>query len=558
MNCCIPDETFLANPPETSLECDYDKNVTNLYDAIEKGAWDSIMSFLTSQKWSFVSFQNDPQCPEAQVRTWVTRFDQNGHVRWSQLPLHAAIIFHAPQSIVEALIELYPLSVQCTDDQRMLPLHLAVRVGANDGIMNLLIQSFPGALQAKNQSGRLPYYVDGSNVRKDYTETMQQIVKHTTQRVAQTQRSWSQKTTDNLKGTMEEQGELVRNLEYDKDTLEHRLIKAKREISFWKKKCRDMEKRAGKKQMAKYSRSEALNEQDATLGLLEQSRKLIELVGNFDKEKGNDTDSTSDDDSSSEESSFDPKHQLFKELPVKSANDSVASSVNLNSIHHRDVCWKEMRQHIYNSPNQVTRYERRKMAPVTEGNNLQEDAYICWNELRETIGASKEETRESKISRIKKKRSDIVMQASADKLLKIIPKDNEKRESPEKSVNPKRAITPKRSDTPKRSSTPKRSHTPKRSTTPKRSDTPKRSTTPKEQRQSKIPTKDLKTLRALRLERERRQSAEVSVSSKERQRGKTPERPIRLDKESPTKDSSRMKKRLTEERNRRTERTVNV
>jgi len=543
MNCCVPGEAdYLADPPETSLECDYDKNVTNLYDAIEKGAWDSILHFLITNKWSFVSFNNDPQSPEAQTRTWVTRFDPSGRVRWSQLPLHAAIIFHAPFSVVEALVDIYPLSVQCTDDQRMLPLHLAVRSGANDAVMNLLIRSFPGALVAKNQAGTLPFNVNGSDVRKDYTETVYQIVQHTTQRVASSHKKWSRQRTDNLEGTMEEQSELVKSLENDKDRLEHRLKKAKREISMWKKKCRDMEKAMAKTgKGAKRGKSKDRKKHDETLGLLEQSRKLIELVSTFDNKNDGDTASTSSSDSSSEEASFDATKHKFKNLRVKtkSANESVDSSVHLNSIDNNDVCWKEMRQHIYNTPNTVTRYERREMAPVAEGTSLQEDADICWNELRQTIYNSKEE-RQTRPSTLKKKKGDFVLQQSADKLLQIIPKDNEQRESPEKSVNPKRAITPKRSATPK----------PKRSTSMKKSSDLKRSSSaPKERelRQSKekhksiIPTKDLMTLRALRLERERRQAAAiddipmipteietVKSSVKSRERGKSAERPISL------------------------------
>jgi hypothetical protein len=36
-----------------------------------------------------------------------------------------AIVVSAPYGIVRRLIELYPQSVRCTDDQNMLPLHLA-------------------------------------------------------------------------------------------------------------------------------------------------------------------------------------------------------------------------------------------------------------------------------------------------------------------------------------------------------------------------------------------------------------------------------------------------
>jgi len=116
MEWCIPSDADLIDNCGTVLECDYDRNVTNLYNAIEKRAWDSIATFLATEKWSFLAFSKDVLSPESQARTWVTRFDPNGKVRWSQLPIHAAIIFRAPKCVVKALVDIYPLSVQCTYD----------------------------------------------------------------------------------------------------------------------------------------------------------------------------------------------------------------------------------------------------------------------------------------------------------------------------------------------------------------------------------------------------------------------------------------------------------
>eukprot|EP00536_Pseudo-nitzschia_multiseries_P016437 jgi/Psemu1/221364/e_gw1.1116.8.1 len=156
MNCCTTSGGLFDQASETVLECDYDKNVTNLYRNIETKAWSSVECFFETGKWAYIHFTKDALSPSEQARTWVTRFESNGKVRWSQLPLHAAIIFGAPKGIVEFLIELYPLSARCTDDQGMLPLHLAFRAGSNDGIMNLLIKGFPEALVTQNQRGLLP------------------------------------------------------------------------------------------------------------------------------------------------------------------------------------------------------------------------------------------------------------------------------------------------------------------------------------------------------------------------------------------------------------------
>ena len=236
------DVDSLADHYENTLECDYDKNVTNLYEAIEKEAFESVVTFLTTEKWSLLTFTKDVLSPDSQARTWVTRFDPNGKVRWSQLPLHAAIIFRAPINVVKALIDLYPLSVQCTDDQRMLPLHLAIRVGARDNIMNLLIKCFPNALVTENQHGILPYAIMGRDVRKEYTESVQQIVKYITRRVKSSQRESSQEKTEDLEEAMEEHSQRVAVLENDNLELKNELSDAKIELAIYKERCRMLER----------------------------------------------------------------------------------------------------------------------------------------------------------------------------------------------------------------------------------------------------------------------------------------------------------------------------
>jgi hypothetical protein len=236
------DVDSLADHYENTLECDYDKNVTNLYEAIEKGAFESVLAFLTTEKWSLLTFTKDVLSPESQARTWVTRFHPNGKVRWSQLPLHAAIIFRAPMNVVKALIDLYPLSVQCTDDQRMLPLHLAIRVGAKDSIMNLLIKCFPNALVTENQHGKVPYAIMGRDVRTNYTESVQQIVKYITRKVTVSQQESSQEKTEDLEDAMDKHSQCVTTLENDNLELKHELSDARVELAIYKERCRMLER----------------------------------------------------------------------------------------------------------------------------------------------------------------------------------------------------------------------------------------------------------------------------------------------------------------------------
>lgn len=145
---------------EGILECDYDTQVTKLYRSIEERNWEEVLYFLETKKWytrSLLSFWSEPEDPPAvQARTWVTALDEKGNVRWCQLPIHASITFNAPFSIISKLVEVYPKSVRCADDQDMLPLHYAFRFGAEDDVLLYLLEKFPQAVSKKAVKNRLP------------------------------------------------------------------------------------------------------------------------------------------------------------------------------------------------------------------------------------------------------------------------------------------------------------------------------------------------------------------------------------------------------------------
>jgi len=145
------------------LECDYDSKCTNLYKSIERKKWDEIIYFLETGKWYFdttvftsIFFGSGPDPRFVESRTWVTALDEMGSVRWCQLPLHAAITFQAPFDIVKKLIEVYPESVRCADDQDMLPLHYAFRFGSEDKVLAYILEEFPQAVKKKALRDRLP------------------------------------------------------------------------------------------------------------------------------------------------------------------------------------------------------------------------------------------------------------------------------------------------------------------------------------------------------------------------------------------------------------------
>jgi hypothetical protein len=140
---------------EVPLEIDYDSSdLTLLYQAIEDKAFMAAIDFLESGK------------PEVydECRTWVTRYEKENQkkIRWSQLPLHAAIVFGGPPKLIQLLVQTYPKAVRCTDDRVMLPIHLAFKKEASDAVIHCLLKEFPESINAKDSRGRTPLQVQTS------------------------------------------------------------------------------------------------------------------------------------------------------------------------------------------------------------------------------------------------------------------------------------------------------------------------------------------------------------------------------------------------------------
>lgn len=123
--------------------CDYDSSPTQLYELLESSSWERARTRCRSH-------------PE-EVRTWIVRKDKSHAVRWRLLPLHAAIIFQAPNFLVSALLEQYPHATARQDDQGMLPLHLAFRHKHEDeDLLELLLGQNPKAVVMKDRRDRIP------------------------------------------------------------------------------------------------------------------------------------------------------------------------------------------------------------------------------------------------------------------------------------------------------------------------------------------------------------------------------------------------------------------
>lgn len=130
-------------PPLTKpLECDFDLDPTELYELLQLRNWEEAIQRCKEH--------------EREARTWVSRKEKDGKLRWRLLPLHAGVIFKAPEIVIEALLAAYPKGAECKDDQGMLPLHLAFRNGSSEGLVNVLLAAYPQAINVKDRKGRIP------------------------------------------------------------------------------------------------------------------------------------------------------------------------------------------------------------------------------------------------------------------------------------------------------------------------------------------------------------------------------------------------------------------
>lgn len=124
------------------LVCDYDQSVTPLYEFLESSQWDQA--------------RNRCQTHPTEVHTWIVRRNDHGGIRWKLLPLHAAVIFQSPMSVVDAMLAEHPLAVAKRDDQGMLPLHLAFRHKLEESIVERLLHQYPGGVVCRDRRDRLP------------------------------------------------------------------------------------------------------------------------------------------------------------------------------------------------------------------------------------------------------------------------------------------------------------------------------------------------------------------------------------------------------------------
>ncbi|GKY94450.1 hypothetical protein MPSEU_000410900 [Mayamaea pseudoterrestris] len=129
----------------STLEVDYDKNLTELYQAI------------TDQKWDRAA-QIAKKYP-VQAATWVVRhYEDDDEIMWRFLPIHSACARQPPAYVIQALLKAYPDGAKCVDDQGMYPLHYACGNQASRDVIRMLLVNFPEAAKLPDPRGMLPIH----------------------------------------------------------------------------------------------------------------------------------------------------------------------------------------------------------------------------------------------------------------------------------------------------------------------------------------------------------------------------------------------------------------
>jgi hypothetical protein len=129
----------------SSLEVDFDKNLTELYQAI------------TDQKWDRAA-QVAKKHP-VQAATWVVRhYEDDDEIMWRFLPIHSACARQPPAFVIQALLKAYPDGAKCVDDQGMYPLHYACGNQASRDVIRMLLVNFPEAAKLPDPRGMMPIH----------------------------------------------------------------------------------------------------------------------------------------------------------------------------------------------------------------------------------------------------------------------------------------------------------------------------------------------------------------------------------------------------------------
>lgn len=121
---------------------DYDEGPSQLYNHLQKKDWGAVLERL--------------KVAPGEAKIWISRKELDGKLRWRLLPIHGAIVFKAPENLIQSLLTAYPDGARSKDDQGMLPIHLSYKIGSSEGAVRCILAAFPGALNIEDRKGRVP------------------------------------------------------------------------------------------------------------------------------------------------------------------------------------------------------------------------------------------------------------------------------------------------------------------------------------------------------------------------------------------------------------------
>eukprot|EP00559_Dactyliosolen_fragilissimus_P003557 CAMPEP_0184861384 /NCGR_PEP_ID=MMETSP0580-20130426/6083_1 /TAXON_ID=1118495 /ORGANISM="Dactyliosolen fragilissimus" /LENGTH=714 /DNA_ID=CAMNT_0027358865 /DNA_START=168 /DNA_END=2312 /DNA_ORIENTATION=+ len=162
------DKSAVTQKTKNTAMANYDTDPTFLVKLIERKMWKDAIERCEqypseASVWMCRMQDSDKQQSSTDV--------DSKQIRWKILPLHSAIVLHAPVSVIRALLEAYPNGVTKGDDRKMLPLHMAFRLGSEMDIVEHLVESYPEALHVKDAKGHTPIFLLKS-YRKKYQKEL--------------------------------------------------------------------------------------------------------------------------------------------------------------------------------------------------------------------------------------------------------------------------------------------------------------------------------------------------------------------------------------------------
>jgi len=187
-------------------EVDYDKNPTDLFQAIEARVWDYARTMAVKET---LHFKKD-------CSTWVVAKGKNksAPLRFRALPLHGAVVFGAPDDLTKHILEGYPLAARGRDVKGRLPCHLACEHDASDEVLAIIINAFPKAFYIKDKLGKTPLdYINENGNRKWLKQMIPSLIN------ARIEEERSKFSTEKDQALVDFKEQLKSDPEYTKDVL---------------------------------------------------------------------------------------------------------------------------------------------------------------------------------------------------------------------------------------------------------------------------------------------------------------------------------------------------